>query len=345
MMIRRAFSFVVLVLLFSSIPNSEGFSSSKVISSGRIQKVACHPGYQRNFERRPQWRCNDQGDVSLRVVIDPTTASSSVGGDDERSYDFISVEEAEEALQRERARYEGERSKLEWLLENQRKQLEDLENDRREIEINGDQTLANAGRSIASRRIVIRGAHAHVDINAMNSRKKRNKAKRENVREKINDTDETYIRMKRLESLLRDAIDENEKLTSQLLEQQHQYNAERNLYENEMREEQRILDSFRDELHMERAYFETSRRMLERMLEEEQHKVRELEQELFMLHTQGEVFGHQQPQCDQHEEQRRQQQAQQQRQKEQQRQKKRQRGGQYSGFTMNINDVQCPLYP
>lgn len=347
-MIRCTFCLFSLALLSSSNPFSEGFSTSKLISSSRTKKGLCRTRYERNLERRPQLTCNDERTVLLQVAIDPTTATASAGGDSERPYDFISVEEAEEALQLERSRFEGERSELQWLLETQRQQLQDLMNESRENCKSGN-TGQNRGiyrrsgeYAIASKRILIRGTHAHADINSMNERRNRKKA---NVREKRNNADDTYIRMKRLESLLQDAIVENEKLTSQLCNQQHQYNAERNAYENELRDEQHRLHSFRDELHMERAYFETSRRMLERLLEEEQQKVQELEQELFMMMTGEEVFSQRDQSDEQQDEQQRQQHSQKQHQKEQQRQKKRARGEQNGGFSMNINDVQRPLYP
>jgi len=292
----------------------------------------------------------------LRVATDPTTAATSDGGNRDRSYDFISVEEAEEALRRERLRYQQERSELQWLLENQRKQLQALANKKRESERNGGKTRGTSGEN-PSKRIVVRGSHAHMDINPINGRNRKTPNTNGRGRSRANEKDATYDKMKRLESLLQDAIVDNEKLTSQLHAQKHRYNAERKAYENELRKERSRLHSIRDELHMERAYFETSRRMLERLLEEEQRKVQQLEQELSMMMSRqrrtDERVQQQQRQHQAHQQQQNTQQYRRQAHQEQmhntsnpkqQQAENTERVRRKVDFTMNINDVACPLY-
>jgi hypothetical protein len=107
---------------------------------------------------------------------------------------------------------------------------------------------------------------------------------------------------------------------------------------------------------MERAYFETTQQMLEHLLVEEQQKVRELENELLMMLTREQVFSQDNQSHEEYQEQQRQQQAQKQHGREEHtqsqmnnenrhQQEKKSRGRTFDGFTMNINDVQCPLYP
>merc|ERR1712238_516701 len=131
--------------------------------------------------------------------------------------------------------------------------------------------------------------------------------------------------------------------------------------------------------HTERAYFETSRRMLERLLGEEEQKVHELEQELLMLMTREQIFSEQKRSLEQQQYRQEQEQARKQEEEEEeehqqrrrrriqlqvQEQKLREYNNSYNGngnnqqrqeeigmsvnptgFSMNINDVQCPLFP
>eukprot|EP00531_Pseudo-nitzschia_arenysensis_P015652 CAMPEP_0116156602 /NCGR_PEP_ID=MMETSP0329-20121206/22917_1 /TAXON_ID=697910 /ORGANISM="Pseudo-nitzschia arenysensis, Strain B593" /LENGTH=354 /DNA_ID=CAMNT_0003653691 /DNA_START=147 /DNA_END=1211 /DNA_ORIENTATION=+ len=349
------FALFTIVVLSSSISSSSGFSTSKLISSSAVGKsVSCRKD-QRHLKRASQPQKIDRGIVLLHVATDPTTAASQTDEDDGSSYDFISVKEAEERLRQERSRYEGERSDLEWLLDVQRRQLQELSEGRRGKENAVDMTARKAAS-----RIVILGAHAHVDARS-NRRRGTRSASRNNANgdRNRNNNDGTYQRMGELENLLQNAIMENEKLTRQLRENHHQYSVERSMYEEELREERGQLNYVRDELHMERAYFETSRRMLEQLIQEEQQKVQQLEKELMMMISHEQAFSQEdqsqeayQQELDRNQLAQNQQQAQQQQQQQQQQQmqsqinnQKRRRGRAKAGFTMNINDVQCPLYP
>lgn len=351
---RSTFALFALGVFSSSISSSNSFSTSSLISSATLEKSISRRRDEQASERDPQRRCFDRGTVLLHVAADPTTGTSQTDEDDGSTYDFISVKEAEEALRRERSRYEGERSDLQWLLEVQRRQLQDLAEGRRGKRNGGDENRVRNSAG-ASSRIVILGAQARVD-----ARTNRRKAARRGSRNSANDNDRnnnndgTYHRMGELENLLQDAIIENEKLTRQLREQHHQYQLERSMYEEELGEERGRLNYVRDELHMERAYFETSRRMLEHLIEEEQQKVRQLEKELMMMASREQMFSQENQSQEQYQEMERTQQApkQQQAQAQQQSQgqsqinnQQRRRGRSQAGFTMNINDVQCPLYP
>jgi len=318
--------------------------------------------YQHDSPGEPQRRWVGTDVILLRVATDPTTVTSHADEGGERSYDFISVEEAEDALRRERARYEGERSELEFLLEVQREQLKDLANGRREKGRTGGKNYSGTARNgvlhgrngdggHSPTRIVIRGSHAraNVHVDEMNSNKKsRPKSTRNSFRNNANENDDSLLRMEELEDLLQGAIIENEKLSRRLRDQRHQYNVERTVHEDELREERGRLNCVRDELHMERAYFETSRRMLERMLEDEQRKVQELEQELLMIISQEQVFPpeDQAPEdYQQHQQQAPKNQSNSQFNNGNGQQENRGRRRTRADFTMNINDVQCPLYP
>ena len=334
------------VVVLSSISSSSGFSTSKLFCSPSLGKSICRRKHQRASGGVPQPQKFDRSIVLVHVATDPTTATSQTDEDDGRSYDFISVKEAEERLRQERARYEGERSDLEWLLQVQRRQLQELSEGRRE-KGNADDKMAQKAAS----RIVILGAHAHVE--SRNNGRKR--GTRNGDCNNVNNNDGTYHRMEELENLMQNAIMENEKLTRQLREQHHQYNAESSMYEEELREERGRLNYVRDELHMERAYFETSRRMMEQLIVEEQQKVQQLEKELMMLVSHEQAFSQenesQQTYQESYDELERKQQEQKQQQAQQQYRhnsstnENRRRSRNQSGFTMNINDVQCPLYP
>jgi len=307
-----------------------------------------------------------RGSLVLHVAADQTRITSHADDDGKRSYDFISVEEAEEALQEERHRYEGERSELEWLLEIQRQQLQELSDGRRQKKKVDDTNEGSKARldghaTKSSSRILILGS----DTNVKNTSKKyRRKSSRQNFRNNRNQkdrntshkNDDTYFKMKQLENLLQNAVVDNENLKRQLDEQRHQYNIERSMFEDELREGRGRLNCIRDELHMERAYFETSRRMLQQLLQEEQQKVQELENELMMIMiSRGEVLSNQKQSQVESQELRRQDDAQEQyiRQDHSRNetndarsyQQQNKRGSTQAGFTMNINDVQCPLYP
>jgi len=344
-MTRFPFLLTALGVLSSVIPHSRGFSTSRLLSSNAVKN---------DLLRRIYFR----GSLVLRVAADQTTTTDEI--------DFISVEEAEETLREERARYEGVRSELEWLLEVQRQELLELEDGRREKEKVEDTNERNRERrsshaTKSSSQIVILGADTNVKNSGKKSRRKGNSRNfRSNNNRKdhnnANKNDDTFFKMKQLENLLQEASVENKTLIRRLHQQCHQYNIERSMFEDELQEGHDRLNCVRDELHMERAYFETSRRMLQQLLQEEQQNVQELEKELMMIMiSRGEVLSHQeQSQVDYNEPQR-----QDHVQEEYIRyghssnenndaksyQQKKRRDRNMAGFTMNINDVQCPLYP
>jgi hypothetical protein len=366
-MARSPLALFALGVVSSSISSSHGFSTSRLLSLSTLEKNSSRQRYQQKSPWDSQQKCFDRGTVLLHVATDPTTTTSHADEKSSRSYDFISVEEAEEALQQERARYEGERSELEWLLEVQRKQLQDLAGGRRGKDKTGDRNRGSRGQghgrsgnpTTPSSRIVILGSHAHVDANVMNKRRKnRRKAAGSSSRNNANGNDrsdtsginDNYAKMGELEIFLQDAIVENENLTRRLREQRHQYTAERSMFEDELQEEHGRLDFVRNELHMERAYFETSRRMLEHLLQEEQQKVRELEKELMVMISREEMFTEDDQSQEEYQElQRQQEQAQTQHMQSgvnnAMRHQQENRDRSHAGFVMNINDVQCPLYP
>lgn len=338
---------------FSSVSSSYGFCTSNLLSSASLEKSLSRQRDRQVSQGDPQRRHFGTGIVLRHVATDPTIVSSQTDEDDGGSYDFISVKEAEEALQRERERYEGERSDLQWLLEVQRRQLEDLAAGRQPNAGNENRRRNASG---PSSRIVILGAQARVD-NRKNRRKAaRNSAHKNDDRNSVDSNEGTYQRMGEMENKLQDALMENEKLTRQLREQQYQYNLERSMYEEELQEERARLNYVRDELHMERAYFETSRRMLQQLVEEEQQKVRQLEKELMMMISHQQGFSQENQSQTQYTQQVETQQQHAQQHAQQQRQQQRQRQSQVNnqnsrrastqvGFTMNINDVHQPLYP
>ena len=350
-MIRSTFVRLTLGILSLHVTYTHGFSTSRILSQNKFKKTVRRNNiWQRSFSDRKLLRF-EQG-IILHIATDPTSATSHSDKNVERSYDFISLEEAEEALRRERTRYEGERSELQWLLEVQRQQLQDLVGGRHRKKKSSDSNHGNGQSNetkAKSSKIVILGTHSYD-----NKRKSRKKSTRvfsrngtySNGRKNTNNKDDTYLRMQQLENLLQDAIAENDDLTRRFREQHHQYHLERSTYEDELREERGRLSSVRDELQMERAYFETTRRMLEHLLDEEQQKVRELENQLMMI-SQEQMFSEEKNTQDEYEERQHQEQVQKQhiRVEEQQSQNNKERSNQgrsraRNGFTMNINDVQ-----
>jgi hypothetical protein len=358
MLIRSSFGFLIL----SIFPSSEGFSTSKLISSSNlkpfrhIKKKNC----SNRYHREPLVILRAAADATTDTTT--TTSASSEITEKPRSYDFISVEEAEDSLRQERARYEGERSELKQLIEIQNQQL------RRSAEGRRDKVKDNIGRNHpraekpSSARIVVQNSAAGAFNYAQKNRKKRTGNINNGSNNKVNN--DLILRMEQLEARLRDALIDNDKLTRRLHEQHRQYNAERAELEDQLREEQDRLDSAREELYMERSYFETSRRMLEGLLEVETHKVQVLEQELehefLMQITREEDFSQQRQSLE--EQHQRQQQAQIQQEQDLERRRRQEqelyaynnsnhngngsnRQQQDDCFTMNINDVQCPLYP
>jgi hypothetical protein len=334
------FLLAALGVLSSVVPHSIGFSTSRLISSNAVKN---------GLLRRMYFH----GSLVLHVAPDQTTIIDEV--------DFISVEEAEEALQEERARYEGERSELEWLLEFQRQQLRELVDGRQEKQSVDDTSERKRERRSShdtkcSSRIVILGTHAKMKSSGKKRRRKINSRNFRNIsnqkdRKNENDNDGTFFKMKQLENLLQEATVDNEALIRRLYQQRHQYNIDRSMFEDELREGHNRLNCVRDELHMERAYFQTSRRMLE-----QQQKVQELEKELMMLMiSRGELLSHQEQsqfesnevQCQGHvqEEYIRRDHSRNENNDARSYQQGKRRDTILAGFTMNINDVQFPLYP
>jgi hypothetical protein len=363
MLIRSSFGFLALAHL-SIIPSSEGFSTSKLISLSNlkpfrhIKKKNCSSRYLREQL------------VTLLAAADATTdttatvSASSEITEKPRSYDFISVEEAEDSLRQERARYEGERSELKQLIEIQNRQLRRSAEGRRD-KVKDNKIGQNHPRAEkpSSARIVVQNSAAGAFNYAQKNRKKRTGNINNGSNNKVNN--DIILRMEQLEARLRDALIDNDELTRRLHEQHRQYNAERAELEDQLREEQDRLDSAREELYMERSYFETSRRMLEGLLEVETHKVQvleqELEQEFLMQITREEDFSQQKQSLEQQHQ--RQQQAQIQQEQDLERRRRQEQelyvynNSNHNGngsnrqqqqddcFTININDVQCPLYP
>lgn len=359
MLIRSSFGFLAL----SIIPSSEGFSTSNLKPFRQIKKKNCSS------------RCLREPLIILRAAADTTidttatVSASSEITEKPRSYDFISVEEAEDSLRQERARYEGERSELKQLIEIQNQQL------RRSAEGRRDKVKDNSiGRNHPGRnhpraekpspaRIVVQNSAAGAFNYAQKNRKKRTGNINNGSKKKVNN--DIILRMEQLEARLRDALIDNDELTRRLYEQHRQYNAERAELEDQLREEQDRLDSAREELYMERSYFETSRRMLEGLLEVETHKVQVLEQELeqeFLMQITREEDISQQKQSLEQQHQRQQQAQVQQEQDSERRRRQEQEQYEYNNsnhngngsnrqqqqddcFTININDVECPLYP
>jgi len=358
----------VLCVFSDYVPFPHGFSTSSLVCSNAIKKDFSRLRHGWSPDNSSQQQ-HFNGNIIILHAEPVTIAAAHADVDDRRSYDFISVEEAEETLQRERARYEGERSNLQWLLEVQRRQLQDLSDGRREKgtteEVNRDGRVRNQrvySRSkdfeTLSSRIVILGAHADTDV--VSSREEnRRKGTRGSSQNNVNDnnqnstncSDNTYVRMEQLENLIHDAIVENKKLSRQLRKERHQYNFERSIYEDELREERARLNCVRDELYVERANFEKSRRTLEYLLDEEENKMDEIKKELMMLFSHDQALSREKQSHGHYQEQQHQQWAKKQfvrkGQTENQNNWKNghQQGKRVAGFTMNINDVHFPLYP
>mmetsp|Transcript_30307 Transcript_30307/g.34800 ORF Transcript_30307/g.34800 Transcript_30307/m.34800 type:complete len:377 (-) Transcript_30307:330-1460(-) len=372
-MTRTVFGLLALALLSSFFPSSKGFSLTRLLYSSSNQEPC------RNIKRK-NCRCRNHRELDflLRVATDPTT-TDTISEDKEKnlSYDFISVEEAETHLQRERTRYEMERSELQRLLDLQSQQLQDLAEGQLGKGTEGGNNSRSRGgaESQTSTRMVVHDSSVGV-INSI--KKDRNKCNNKSDSNKKNV--DTMLKMELLEARFRDALIDNEELTRLLHDQHREYRLERAALEDQLREEQDRLDYIRDKLHTERAYFETSRRMLERLLGEEEQKVHELEQELLILMTREHIFSEQKRSLEQQQYRQEQEQARKQEEEEQQHQQQRRRrrriqlqvqeqklreyNNSYNGnrnnqqrqeeigmsvnptgFSMNINDVQCPLFP
>ena len=401
MMLRLSFALIALHPFFPTYV--VGFSAA-----------SCRNNYNDNtniMRSRRTWRRNHHDvifQLNVAMAVDQTvvdavpTATSSRSKkkkkqeikEKSRSYDFISVEEAENALRRERARYEGERSELQRLVDVQSRQIRELSERGMHTTTTTTTTTTGKDKGISdndavvdkdtSVQIIVHDSSVTGVINngkriRRNSRSNKGSSSSNNNSNKEENAN-IMAKMKRMEIEFREVLMDNEELTRNFRDQRHQFLAERDDLEDQIKEEQIRLDCARDELHMERAYFETSRRMLERLLDDEQQKVQELEQELLMLITREQIFSEQKRSLEQQEQKLRQEYAQtQQKEKEndegeeqQQQQQQRQHeyaqqmqeenvyvyndsttdrkesmvGGNPGGFSMlNNNDVHCPLYP
>lgn len=307
--------------------------------------------------------------VDFSINEKPATDKRSSKSASGRSYDFISVEEAEEKLKKQRTRHEKERSNLQRLIDVQNQQIRDLSSRSRKDK--KDEDISKPSKSSMTRIIVPDFDGDVININGkggFRKNKKRGNArgyynkekKRKDDKRNAND-DDIMARMKYMEERFRQAVIDNKELSKRLQVQRRQYLEEREGLENQIRNEQDKLNCVRDELHMERAYFETSRRMLERLLEDEQRKVEELEQEILMLLTREQIFYSEQRIQEHNVEQQSHQNEEGQYRRRQQpikqnddpfvvnipvkNRNRRAPSTTPNGFTMNINDVHCPLFP
>jgi hypothetical protein len=211
-------------------------------------------------------------------------------------YIFISVEEAEEALRQERMFFDKERQQMRGLLDDQRRQLEELASRQVQRQAHSSKRKGSSSISESSNPAgdILESGNCsitpstplftskmephHQAINGVNA--EGGVMHQEQYQEKLMN----------IENQLSHIMDENERLVKRLQDQHRNFKVEKLELQERILEEQERLTHLREELNMERAYFETSRKLLENLLETEQKKVMSLQEELFSRDLMGRQF-------------------------------------------------------
>jgi hypothetical protein len=219
--------------------------------------------------------------------------------DNDSEYVFISMEEAEAALRRERLEFDKERHELNSMLEKQRTQLEDLCRGRprnNQGTVDDDEVITPE----------------LVDLDDVESIRKSKSSKSPTMMTSISSNtapheqamqwadaegglmqqQEYQEQLRNIENQLRHVMGENERLMKRLQDQHRNYQGEKRELQERIMEERERLVHLREELNMERAYFETSRKLLENLLETEQKKVMALQEELFSRDMMGRQYSY-----------------------------------------------------
>ncbi|KAG7345910.1 hypothetical protein IV203_004977 [Nitzschia inconspicua] len=240
------------------------------------------------------------------VVVRTKTLSSIVrqygtGDKNDVEYVFISVEEAEEALRHERMQFDKERQQMHVMLEDQRRQLEELASRQGQRQARSSKRRGSPSNVSSATTI----PHDIIDVNAEDDGKSTsssslssNTAPHEQAM-KWADTEgglmqqEQYQEhLRNIENQLRHVMGENERLMKRLQDQHRDFQCEKRELQERIMEERERLSHLREELNMERAYFDTSRKLLENLLETEQKKVMALQEELWSRDLMGRQFAY-----------------------------------------------------
>jgi chromosome segregation ATPase len=216
-------------------------------------------------------------------------------------YVFISMEEAEEALRQERMQFDRERQQMRGLLEDQRRQLE-------ELAARQGQRAARSKRKGPSATTIVppdvidvtteSKSTTVVSSSSSSSSLSSNTAPHEQAMQwadtegGLMQQEQYQEQLRNIEHQLRHVMGENERLMKRLQDQHRNFQGEKRELQERIMEERERLTHLREELNMERAYFDTSRKLLENLLETEQKKVMALQEELFSRDIMGRQFAH-----------------------------------------------------
>jgi hypothetical protein len=218
-------------------------------------------------------------------------------GSSDVKYVFISMEEAEQALRHERTIFDKERQEMRGILEDQRRQLEELAS--RQVQ----RHARSSKRKESSTTIVppdpvefIQDSDSCSSPTSIPSSSSSKTAPHDQPM-KWTDTESGVMQLEKYHEQLRNienqlghVMGENDRLMKRLQDQHRNFQGEKRELQERIIEERERLTHLREELNMERAYFETSRKLLENLLETEQKKVMSLQEELFSRDLLGRQF-------------------------------------------------------
>lgn len=252
----------------------------------------------------------------------PKRSGASSYSDEE--YVFISVEEAEQAMRRERMQYERDHEEMRRLIAEQRHQLDELTNRAAQHKQNrGEQSPTQPRIRVTH---VVGGGSSTPSMSASSSAPMRDsfsthrhneehhqRQHRDHYRHSSSQkqpfvqsdaafsTGDSYsddatplswntryhqAQLIDLEHRLHEAMQENAVLMQRLRDQRHMYDEEKEELERRVLEERERVLCLQEELSMERAYFEQSKNMLEDLLTTEQKKVQNLQEDLMIREMQ-----------------------------------------------------------
>jgi hypothetical protein len=295
MALSYSLSLLVVSLFASGISTVDGFAPNL----GPIVSVNSHGAVSRMTAATKS---------AVTVVVMHGSSNKREEDPSEVEYVFISMEEAEEALRKERARFDKEKAEMRYLLEVQRNQLEELagrrEHRNRVVSrkqtkpITGglmqpDPVFGSVNGSTTTKSVSVASAASSSSGTTLSNSAPHDQAmKWADTEGGYQQQDQYQEQLRHIEHKLRHVLNENTRLMQRLQDQHKTFQMEKNDFKERIMEERERLQHLREELHMERAYFETSRKLLENLLETEKKKVMALKAELFERDMMGRQFAY-----------------------------------------------------
>ena len=215
----------------------------------------------------------------------------------DRSYDFIAIEEADKMLQQERLRNEQEIREMKILLERQHQELLEFDSLTSNVELSNQDYFDAIDISFSDRE----DDKCSDETNRSSKTNGRSNDKSpfsppfstsvdEEQYKQTHQRSHNTAEWRTLKISLQQIDEENEEL-------EKEYDDERNCYQSNIEETQRMIFDIRDrfdcmqhELKQEISHFERAKAELEEMLEQERSKSRELEQELLVARREQEIL-------------------------------------------------------